>query len=179
MESQSLMRLNDFHLWKVTGFGKGCSAVDPTDDFHGRKTLDVNNLRGIDYRKTLQNPENFTVDSHKPVQTSRGVPWVDAGLYTHLCTTHTCPYIHLSTSYSCPTDGEHARRPHPSLQERPEDLSRSGPISLWPALHTQLRKHPATPAWAPVGRILAPDAPGSFSPSRSLVFQSDHTHLPV
>ena len=52
MESQSLTRLNDFHLWKVTGFGKGCSVVDPTDDFHGRKTLDVNNLRGIDYRKT-------------------------------------------------------------------------------------------------------------------------------
>ena len=29
--AESPTRLSDFHLWKVTGFGKGCSVVGPTD----------------------------------------------------------------------------------------------------------------------------------------------------
>ena len=100
------------------------------------------------------------MDSHKPVQISRGTPWVHTGLYTPV---HPpiCSCIHLSTSHSCPPTGStHTGSPRTSLQERPTDLSRSGPVCPRPALHTQLCKRSATPAWAPLGPDPGPRCSG-------------------
>ena len=100
------------------------------------------------------------MDSHTPVQISRGTPWAHTGLYTHQCTcvsAHPSIYPLLILAY--PRTARTQARPAP-LSKNDLRISLGLAVCPRPALHTQLCKRSATPAWTALGPDPGPRCSG-------------------